>query len=159
MLFRSKLNLPISLYAFIKDQKIPEDLEIKIKNCKKNGGIKYLRFYLDNMMSMSETTEDILKNLQSELHNDEEEDESFWELYKGKSKISKNSQDNERMFKELEYYWIKLKSAKEMNLSIKNILKEEEHLLKLIDSDKSEIMDKIPKRFHINKFIPSFIPK
>ena len=62
-----KHNLPACLYGASGEQRVPEDLLVKIQQCKEKGGIRFLRFALNNLTSSSESVELKINNLTAQL--------------------------------------------------------------------------------------------
>lgn len=143
--FWLKHDLPACLYAASGEQKIPEDLLAKIQQCKERGGTKFLRFTLDNLISSAESIDIQLSTMQSQLQSEVEEDEQFKKTFGPNCFPEKVRSLIQKMWCYTDNYRGKLKAGREVDEWLSKMLVDEGVKFEIIEVDKSEIVEKIPK--------------
>jgi len=140
-----KHDLPGCLYAASGEQKLPEDLLVKIQQCKEKGGTKSLRYALDNLISSGDSVELQLNNVQAQLQSEIEEDEQFRRTFGPNCFPEKVRSLINTMWSYLDNYRGKLNEEREVDKMLSRMLINEGEKFEILEIDKSEIIAKIPK--------------
>lgn len=143
--FKKKHDLPACLYAATGEQKLPEDLLAKIQQCKEKGGLKLLRFRLEELNSTSKTLEMKINNLLIQLQCEEEEDDEFRKRKGSLCTQAKSKDLTQGMRVQLNSFRDKLEKAKKVDTSVLYTLEQEKQYLELIEYDKAELINRLPK--------------
>jgi len=143
--FWKKHDLPSSLYAASGEQKLPEDLLVKIQQCKERGGTKLLRHSLDSLISSTGSIELQLNTMQSQLQSEIDEDEQFRRTYGPNSVPERVSNFIQKMLNYIGDYRNKVKARREIDAVLSKMLEDEGVKFEIIEIDKAEIVQEIPK--------------
>ena len=142
--FLNKHDLPASLYAASGEQKLPEDLLEKIQQCKEKGGIKLLRYDLENINSSADSIEIELNTIQSQMQCEIEEDDKFRRLYNPSPVQNKIQKLVKHIWEYFAIYKKKLDGARLIDEQISKILNENDEF-RMIEIDKSEVIAAMPR--------------
>eukprot|EP00826_Nyctotherus_ovalis_P055404 TRINITY_DN7352_c0_g1_i10.p2 TRINITY_DN7352_c0_g1~~TRINITY_DN7352_c0_g1_i10.p2 ORF type:complete len:432 (-),score=157.88 TRINITY_DN7352_c0_g1_i10:705-2000(-) len=153
--FKKKHDLPACLYAASGEQKVPEDLLAKIQQCKEKGGMKLLRFRLEELSAASETIEMKINNLLIQLQCEEEDDEEFRKLHGALCTQATSKSLTQAIHNHLNDHRESLRKAKTVDASVAYTLEKEQEYLELIAIDKSELINRIPKNASTDKGLSS----
>ena len=151
--FKKKHDLPACLYAAFGEQKLPEDLLAKIQECKMKGGLRSIRFALVELNNVSESIEMKINNLFTQLQYEAEEDETFRKLYGPLCTQARSEELTKGMLIKLNNYRDNLRQAKMVDSSVAYTLEKENEYFELIESDKSELIKRIPKSSYVEKHL------
>jgi hypothetical protein len=151
--FKKKHNLPACLYAASGEQKLPEDLLAKIQECKMKGGLKSIRFALVELNNISESIEMKINNLLIQLQYEAEEDEEFRRLHGSLCTQARSEELTKGIRAKLSSYRDNLRLAKMVDSSVTYTLEKEDEYFELIESDKSELISRIPKSSYTEKHL------
>lgn len=153
--FKKKHNLPACLYAVSGEQKLPEDLLAKIQQCNEKGGLKFLRYTLEELNTIADTIEMKINNLLIQLQYEGEEDQEFRGRYGMLCSQARSEELTLGIVAQIGNYREKLAQGKMIDTSVANTLKSEEEFFDLIEIDKSEIISRIPKSSYTERQVSS----
>jgi len=149
--FLKKYDLPESLYAASGEQKLPEDLWTKIKQCQDKKGMKFLSHTFDTLITMGESGYQKLENIRLELYIEEQDDENMRAMYGAHWVRNKSRVVTEGIWKQIDYYQGKLDECHKADEHIKKLLNSKEEYLEYLQFERAEIVSKIPKSSHAER--------
>eukprot|EP00826_Nyctotherus_ovalis_P065020 TRINITY_DN9547_c0_g1_i22.p1 TRINITY_DN9547_c0_g1~~TRINITY_DN9547_c0_g1_i22.p1 ORF type:complete len:428 (+),score=121.18 TRINITY_DN9547_c0_g1_i22:654-1937(+) len=153
--FKKKHNLPACLYAASSERKIPEDLLAKIQQCNEKGGLKFLRYTLEELNTAADNIEMKINNLLIQLQCEAEEDEEFRGRYGLLCSQARSEELTLGIMAQIGNYREKLVQGKMIDTSVVNTLKNKEEFFDLIEIDKSELISRIPKSSYTERQVSS----
>jgi len=141
----AKHGLPAALHAVSGEQTIPEDLWLRIKQCKERGGVNGLMQILNNIGMMADNNGNAIQKLFVQLKQEEEEDKMLRTKYGSAWSRLPSSSLNQTMLTQTNYYKQKFDQGKAADQKVKDSVTEKKPLLDLLDLDKEALIARIPK--------------
>eukprot|EP00826_Nyctotherus_ovalis_P001221 TRINITY_DN1016_c0_g1_i11.p1 TRINITY_DN1016_c0_g1~~TRINITY_DN1016_c0_g1_i11.p1 ORF type:complete len:675 (+),score=180.50 TRINITY_DN1016_c0_g1_i11:229-2253(+) len=139
-----KFGLPAALHA-VSGRAIPEDLWLRIKQCKERGGQNGLVQTLNGVVSIADNNENAIQKMFAQLKQEEEEDQRMREKYGSAwSRLPSNS-INQTMITQINYYKQKLDQGRAADQNVKENIQQKKPLLDLLELDRDALTARIPK--------------
>jgi len=141
----AKHGLPAALHAVSGEQTLPEDLWLRIKQCKERGGVNGLMQMLNNIGMMADNNNNAIQKLFTQLRQEEEEDKMMRSKYGSAWSRLPSTSLNQTMLTQTNYYKQKFDQGKAADQRVKDSVAEKKPLLDLLDLDKEALIARIPK--------------
>jgi programmed cell death 6-interacting protein len=140
-----KHNLPSSIHAVSNEQKIPDDVWLRIRKCKENGGFGGLSQMLDGVQELAKCNEINILEIYTQLKEEEKIDAELRQKYGAKWIRLPSANLNINMLKQLEHHKQKFDQEKQSNMSIKEFGISMKKRFEVFELDRDSLTNKIPK--------------
>jgi programmed cell death 6-interacting protein len=144
--FLSKHNLPAVLHAVSGEQKIPEDLWHKIKECREKGGIGGLEKLVANVTSLADNNCASISKLLAELKQEEDEDEEMRKKYGTLWNRTPSNVENQAITKQVSYYKEMYDKGKAADITVRDMIEKNKPNLTVLEMNREELTARIPRR-------------
>ena len=146
--FMAKHNLPSCLHAVSGEQEIPEDLWIRIKQCKEKGGVAGIQQIFSGVGTVANNNASTLQKLADQLRAEEEEDQALRSKYGSAWNRLPSPNLNMTLKKQIEHWGAKFAQGKKADEKIQALLDSNKEHFALIELEKAAITARIPKPQH-----------
>ncbi len=153
--YLAQFGLPSTLHAAFGEQRLPEDVWEKVKQCKEKGGMKIVDYLFSCQANFNENAESALVEMCKRVQTEEDEDEELREQYGPTWRRLPSQNLNRGLNVQLQYYMQKLVMCRMADRRLKDLLRSKQEYLELIQLDRADIVANIPKSSHAERK-PSF---
>lgn len=144
--FLGKHNLPAALHAVSGEQKIPDDLWQKIKECREKGGAEGLEKLVANVAALADNNSASIQKLLADLKQEEDEDEAMRAKYGAVWSRMQSSVQNQQVKQQVNYFRDMYEKGKNADATVKGMIESSKGELGVLEMTREELTARIPKR-------------
>lgn len=144
--FLSKHNLPAALHAISGEQKIPDDLWQKIKECREKGGVGGLSKLVNNVASLADNNSSSIQKLLADLKQEEDEDEEMRKKYGTLWNRTPSPVIAQPLKQKINHYKEMFDKGRAADETVKGMIESSKGELQVLEMTREELTMKIPKR-------------
>eukprot|EP00826_Nyctotherus_ovalis_P033138 TRINITY_DN2673_c0_g1_i4.p1 TRINITY_DN2673_c0_g1~~TRINITY_DN2673_c0_g1_i4.p1 ORF type:complete len:566 (-),score=177.68 TRINITY_DN2673_c0_g1_i4:870-2567(-) len=144
--FLGKHNLPAALHAVSGEQKIPDDLWQRIKECREKGGAEGLEKLATNVAALADNNNASIQKLLADLRQEEDEDEAMRAKYGAVWTRARSSVQNQQVKQQVSYFRDMYEKGKAADSTVKAMIESSKGELGILEMTREELTARIPKK-------------